>query len=63
MELTLLEFAAIMTIHQEPNYRFVSNERQLAKRMVNKGYLQEDIKIPGRYLVTATGERAYASHP
>lgn len=33
------EFVIICTIHQEPDYRFIANERKAACKMVDRGLL------------------------
>jgi hypothetical protein len=61
--MTNLQWAIICTIHQESMYTFRGSELRAAKRMVDRGWLKPASfprHIPGRFDVTASGERAYA---
>jgi len=50
-------WAVICTIKQEPNYRFIRNERTMAEKMADLGLLErQDNK---RYAITTYGERCY----
>jgi hypothetical protein len=55
--MTPTQWAIICTLHQEPNYRFVSNERQSAERMEKKGWLKS--RGNNMFSITRSGEGAY----
>jgi hypothetical protein len=57
MILTDLQWAIICTIHQEPGYQFIGNEKVAAMRMVKKGWLKR--QKHSRFTVTFSGECAY----
>lgn len=55
--LTTNQWAIIATINQEPDYRFVGNERRSADAMAKRGLLKP---LPDRrYAVTAKGSKAF----
>lgn len=53
------EFAIICTIHQEPNYRFIANERKVACKLVDKALLMPVIDNKSKFIVTESGEALY----
>lgn len=54
------EFAIICTIHQEPNYRFIAEERKTACKMVDIGLLMPVIDNKSKFVVTKSGETLYS---
>lgn len=51
------QWAVICTIRQEPEYKFIQNERRMADRMERDGLLRHEGN--GRFIVTKAGEREY----
>lgn len=58
-KLSDLEFGIICTIHQEPNYRFIAEERKAACKLVDKGLLMPVIDNKSKFIVTESGEALY----
>jgi hypothetical protein len=57
MKFTALQVAIIITLHQQPDYTFVGNEKSAAERMVSHKMLKR--KKDGHYEVTPKAEKAY----
>jgi len=57
-ELTINEWSVICTIKQQPHYRFVGMEGEMAERMVDKGLLHRTSK-KGEYVVSMKGHQGF----
>jgi hypothetical protein len=60
--MTDLQWSTICTIRQEPEYHFHGDERKVAERMVDRGWLKRLClrKIhTGAYLITALGLKVF----
>lgn len=57
IQMTILEWAIISTIHQEPEYVFSQGENSAARKMERLGWLKS--RGHGKFRVAAKGEKIF----